>query len=280
MIMGDSVQAVQPSPSGPDVRFDILTLFPGMFDGFLTESMVKRAVEKGLIQVELHDIRRHAAPPHRACDDAPFGGGGGMVLKPEPVFAAVEEVLDPAPAASGLEKEDTPVILLTPQGRVFSQRVAEELSELGRMIMICGRYEGVDERIRTHLATDEISLGDYVLSGGEVAAMGVIEAVTRLIPGSLGYPLGHAQDSHAPDMGGVLEGPQYTRPAVFRGLGVPEVLVSGHHAKVRQWRREQALLRTAQRRPDLLRQARLSASDRAYLERLNFGAATEGEEAG
>lgn len=244
----------------PALRFDIFTLFPGIFTGFLAESLLKRAQERGLIQVALHDIRQYAAGPHRVCDDTPYGGGGGMVLKPEPVFAAVESVLgSPPPAAAA------PIILLTPQGRVFSQALAAELSQRPRLAFICGRYEGVDERIRQGLATDEISVGDYVLSGGEVAAMVVMEAVSRLVPGFLGFADGARQDSHARPMQGLLEGPQYTRPLAFRGMAVPDVLLSGHHARVDQWRREQALLRTAQRRPDLLPRAALDERERQFL---------------
>ncbi len=245
----------------PKIRFDVLTLFPGIFSGFLAESILRRAQDQGLIRVELHNWRQHAALPHRACDDTPYGGGGGMILKPEPVFAAVEALLAPLPA-SGLE---VPVILLTPQGRLLTQQIAIELSELPRLVLICGRYEGVDERIRQALATDELSIGDYVLGGGEVAAMAVIEAVSRQVPGVLGFPSGRLQDSHAPHMDGLLEGPHYTRPAEYRGMEVPEVLVSGHHAKVQQWRREQSLLRTARRRPDLIRKADLSDADRQFL---------------
>ena len=249
----------------PNIRFDVLTLFPGIFSGFLAESILRRAQDQGLIQVALHNFRKHAALPHRICDEPPYGGGGGMVLKPEPVFAAVEELLAPTPGAGPAPRQKIPVILLTPQGRLLTQQIAVELSEWPRMILICGRYEGVDERVRQALVTDEISIGDYVLSGGEVAAMAVIEAVSRQVPGVLGFPLSHLQDSHAPHMDGLLEGPHYTRPAEYRGMGIPEVLVSGHHAKVQQWRREQSLLRTAQRRPDLLRKASLSEADRKFL---------------
>lgn len=245
------------------IRFDIFTLFPGIFAGFLAESMLKRAQERGLIQVALHDIRQYATDPHRVCDDTPYGGGGGMVLKPEPVFAAVENVLGPPPASAAAPA--APIILLTPQGRVFSQSLAAELSRQPRLAFICGRYEGVDERIRQGLATDEISVGDYVLSGGEVAAMVVMEAVSRLTPGFLGFADGARQDSHARPMQGLLEGPHYTRPLEFRGMAVPDVLLSGHHARVDQWRREQALLRTARRRPDLLPRATLDERERQFL---------------
>ena len=188
-----------------------------------------------------------------------------MVLKPEPVFACVEELQRRTPKSNPDKDATAPVVLLTPQGRLLNQQVITELSSWQRLIMICGRYEGVDERIRQSLVTDEISIGDYVLGGGEVAAMVIIEALSRQVPGVLGFPLSHLQDSHSPEMGGLLEGPHFTRPAEFRGMGVPDVLVSGHHANVERWRREQSLLRTAHRRPDLLRKARLSQADRKFL---------------
>jgi tRNA (guanine37-N1)-methyltransferase len=236
------------------MRFDILTLFPGIFESPLRESMLKRSIESGLLEVQLHNIRDYAEGRHQVTDDYPYGGGGGMVMKPEPVFAAVEAVLGVEPT--------TPIVLLTPQGRVFNQQLAFELAQHDRVALICGRYEGFDERIREHLATDEISIGDYVLTGGELAALVVVDAVIRLKPGVLGDPTGAIDDSHA---GGLLEYPHYTRPPEFRGWGVPEVLLSGDHAKVDRWRREQALLRTWRRRPDLLEQADLTDSERAWL---------------
>ncbi len=241
------------------MRFDVFTLFPEMFTGPLQESIIKRAQERGLISVHLHNIRDYAAGRHRITDDAPYGGGGGMVMKPEPIFAAVEAVLG--------DEKGVPVILLSPQGRLFTHQVAKELSRHPRLALICGRYEGVDERVREHLATDEISIGDYVLSGGELAAMVVIDAVTRLLPGVLGDPGAAFEDSHA---WGLLEYPHYTRPAVFRGWGVPEVLLSGNHAAIARWRREQALRRTLERRPDLLERAVLTEEDRAFLARLGW----------
>ncbi len=239
------------------MRFDVLTLFPGMFTGPLEESIIKRARERGLISVYLHNIRDYAAGRHRITDDTPYGGGGGMVMKPEPIFAAVEAILE--------GEEGVPIILLSPQGRLFTQEVAKELSRHPRLVLICGRYEGVDERVREHLATDEISIGDYVLSGGELAAMVIIDAVTRLLPGVLGDPGAAFEDSYA---WGLLEYPHYTRPAVFRGWAVPEVLLSGNHAAIARWRREQALRRTWERRPDLLAKARLTPEDRKFLARL------------
>jgi tRNA (guanine37-N1)-methyltransferase len=236
------------------MRFDIFTLFPGIFESPLRESMLKRSIESGLLDVQLHNIRDYAEGRHQVTDDYPYGGGGGMVMKPEPVFAAVEAVLGVEPT--------TPIVLLTPQGRVFNQQVAFELAQHDRVALICGRYEGFDERIREHLATDEISIGDYVLTGGELAALVVVDAVIRLKPGVLGDPTGAIDDSHA---GGLLEYPHYTRPPEFQGWAVPEVLLSGDHGKVDRWRREQALLRTWRRRPDLLEQAELTDSERAWL---------------
>lgn len=243
------------------MHVDILTLFPGMFCGPFEASILKRAQDAGLISLAVHDIRDWASGKHRQCDDTPYGGGGGMVMKPEPIFNAVEAVL-------GMEAGDAapcPIVLLTPQGRLFTQQVARELEQHRQLVLICGRYEGVDERVRAHLVTDEISIGDYVLSGGELAAMVIVDAITRLLPDALGDPGAILHDSHA---NGLLEHPHYTRPAVFRGWAVPDILLSGHHANLVRWRREQSLLRTWQRRPDLLQKAQLSEADRAYLETL------------
>ncbi|MGD1996579.1 MAG: tRNA (guanosine(37)-N1)-methyltransferase TrmD [Anaerolineae bacterium] len=239
------------------MRFDILTLFPGVFPCVLDESILRRARERGIISVHLYNIREYATDRHHTTDDAPYGGGGGMVMKPEPLFAAVEAIVD--------SEEETPVILLSPQGRLFTQGVARELARHRRLILICGRYEGVDERVREHLATDEVSIGDYVLSGGELAAMVVMESITRLLPGALGDPGAVFEDSYAR---GLLEYPHYTRPAVFRDWEVPEVLRSGDHAAVTRWRREQALRRTWERRPDLLEEAQLTPQDREFLAQL------------
>ncbi len=240
------------------MHFDILTLFPGLFAGVFEESILKRAREAGLVTIALHNIRDYAPGRHQVTDDAPYGGGGGMIMKPEPLFAAVEAVL-------GEQLGSVPVILLTPQGRLFTQQVARELARHKRLLLICGRYEGVDERVHRYLATDEISIGDYVLAGGEIPAMVIVEAVTRLIPGVLGDPGATFEDSHAE---GLLEYPHYTRPPLFRGYAVPDVLLSGHHAQIVRWRRQQALRRTWERRPDLLARARLSDEDRAYLRQL------------
>lgn len=237
------------------MRIDILTIFPGMFSGPFEESIVKRAVEKGLVQIFLHDIRDYASDKHRTVDDYPFGGGQGMLMKPEPLFAAVEDVQGQAP-------ERGPVVLLTPQGRLFDQEVAVEMARQERLILICGHYEGVDARVHEHLATEEISIGDYVLSGGELAAMVVVDTVVRQIPGALGSPLSTADDSFAQ---GLLEYPQYTRPADFRGMKVPEVLLSGNHAEIARWQHRQGLLRTAQRRPDLLARADLTEEEKQWL---------------
>lgn len=276
------------------LHFDIFTLFPGMFAGIFDDSILKRARTAGIIGVALHNIRDYALGRHRVTDDTPYGGGGGMVMKPEPIFRAVETVLShepgwslatssPAPAVAAADDEtdqpaspddapfvgavgalpaDTPIILLSPQGRTFTQLVAHELAGYRRIALICGRYEGVDERVRTGLATDEISIGDFVLSGGELAAAIIVDAVTRLLPGALGCASGAYEDSFAASL---LEYPQYTRPAVFRGQGIPEILTSGDHARVARWRREQALRRTWARRPDLLRSAPLSDAERAFL---------------
>jgi len=213
--------------------------------------------------VRVHNIRDYTHDKHHMTDDTPYGGGGGMVMKPEPVFEAVESVL-------GLDTLQTqpvvaPVILLTPQGRVFTQRVAEELVRHEHIALICGRYEGVDERIREHLVTDEISIGDYVLTGGELPALMIIDAISRLLPGVLGDPTGAEDDSHSM---GLLEYPHYTKPPEFRGAKVPDVLVSGNHAKINKWRREQALTRTYSKRPDMLEKAELSKEDIKFVESL------------
>jgi tRNA (guanine37-N1)-methyltransferase len=221
------------------MQIDVLTLFPEMFEGPLGHSILRRAIDRGLLDVRLTNIRDFATDRHRTVDDYPYGGGPGMVMKPGPIFDAVEAV-----AESG-----APIILLSPQGRVFTQRIAAELARQERLVLICGHYEGVDERVREHLVTDELSIGDYVLTGGELAAMVVIDAVTRLLPGVLGGEESTSEESHSH---GLLEYPQYTRPPDFRGWTVPEILLSGHHAEIARWRRRQALLRTARRRPDLL----------------------------
>lgn len=236
------------------MQFDVFTLFPEVFTPYLQASILQRARERGLIDVRLHDIRAWTTDKHHVTDDTPYGGGGGMVMKPEPVFAAVEDVLGAPPAC--------PLILLTPQGRTFNQQIALELARLPRIGLLCGHYEGYDERIRQHLVTDEISIGDYVLTGGELPALILIDALSRFIPGVLGDPTGAMDDSFA---SGLLEYPHYTRPPEFRGWRVPEVLLSGNHAAINRWRRDQALLRTLRRRPDLLDGLDLSEAERRFL---------------
>lgn len=243
------------------MRIDILTLFPGMFSGYLDESILKRAQEAGHLAVYLHSIRDYARDRHRVTDEPPYGGGGGMVLKPDPIFAASAAVMEQGKASLPPEAAP-PLILLSPQGRVFNQEVAQELAQERWVVLLCGRYEGVDERVRRHLVTDEISIGDYVLTGGELAAMVVVDAVTRLLPGVLGAENAAEKDSYA---SGLLEGPHYTRPEIFRGWSVPSVLLSGHAANIQRWRRQQALRRTWQRRPDLLLTAHLTEEDKRFL---------------
>jgi len=239
------------------VRIDILTLFPQMFQSLFGAGIFQRAVDQKLVEVNLYNIRDYTHDKHHVVDDYAYGGGAGMILKPEPIFEAVESIKSGA--------GELPVILLTPQGRLFSQQIAQELSRNKHLILICGRYEGVDERVREHLVTDEISIGDYVLGGGELAAMVVVDAVVRLLPGVLGSEASPLDDSH---VGGLLEYPQYTRPPVFRGWSVPEVLLSGNHAEIAKWRREQAILRTLKRRSELLDKANLGDEERQLVERL------------
>ena len=241
----------------PRVRFHVLTLFPGMFEGPFSESIIARARRNGLVEISVYGLRDYAHDRHRTVDDYPFGGGGGMVMKPEPLFEGVESVR--ATASVG---EDAPTVLLSPQGRTLTQSVVEELAGYPEMLLVCGRYEGVDERVTKHLATDEISVGDYVLGGGELAAMVVIEAVCRLIPGVVGSIESVQDDSFT---SGLLQHPQYTRPDDFRGWAVPDVLTSENHAELDRWRREESLRRTYERRPELLDSAELSDDDRSFL---------------
>ena len=245
------------------MRFHVLTLFPEMFEGALSYGILSRAIDREILSVGLHNIRDFTHDRHSTVDDYPYSGGPGMVMKPEPLFEAIEKVRE----SKGIS-DAAPVILLTPQGRVFNQLAAEELAEQDDILLICGRYEGFDERVRQHLATDELSIGDYVLAGGEVAAMVVIEAVSRLVPGVVGSPESPANDSFTT---GLLQHPLYTRPASFRSMDVPEVLLSGHHAEVARWQRREALRRTYERRPDLLEQLgpdHLSEDDKLYLQAL------------
>jgi tRNA (guanine37-N1)-methyltransferase len=239
------------------MRWDIFTLFPGMFAGPLSESIIKRATERGLVEFALHDWRAFATDRHRTVDDTPYGGGAGMVLQAPPLVAAVE-------AALGDDLGRVPVILMSPAGRRFDQRVAEELREQPRIALLCGHYEGFDERVLDLVVTDAISIGDYVLTGGELAAMVVVDAVTRLLPGVIDAA-SIAEESHST---GLLEGPHYTRPPEFRGLGIPPVLISGHHANIAKWRRREALRRTLAQRPDLLDTAELTDQDRRWLAEL------------
>jgi tRNA (guanine37-N1)-methyltransferase len=240
------------------MQCDVFTLIPEAVQAYLASSILGRAQARGLIRIRLHNPRDYTHDRHRTTDDVPYGGGGGMVMKPEPIFEAVEAVL-------GDEIGSVPVILLTPQGRVFDQPLAAGLAAYPRLALLCGRYEGVDERVRQHLASLEVSMGDYVLTGGEIPALAVIDAITRLLPGVLGDADGAADDSHA---AGLLEYPHYTRPAEFRGWTVPEILTSGDHGKIAAWRREQSLRRTLERRPDLLNRAELTAAERRLLDRL------------
>ena len=239
------------------MKFDILTLFPDLFHAFLRESILGRAVKRGLVDIKLTDIRSFARGPHRVTDDRPYGGGNGMVMKPGPVYRALQSVNRP--------KGESLVVLLTPQGKTFEQSKAWELSRLDQLILICGRYEGVDERIRKGLVDIELSIGDYVLSGGELGAMVVIDAVSRLLPGVLGGENSATDDSFE---NGLLEYPHYTRPQVFKGKNVPSVLLSGDHEKIRLWRRKESLKRTLERRPDLLKKTRLKQEDEAILAKL------------
>lgn len=249
----------------------MLSLFPKMFEGPFNESIVKRAVDRGLVQIDIYNIRDYAQDKHKVVDDYPYGGGAGMVMKPEPLFDAVEAVkkniasqVHKEGSLSGGEAQDsTSVILLTPQGRLFQQKMAGELAQKPNLILVCGHYEGVDERVREHLVTDEISIGDYVLTGGELAAMVVVDAVVRLLPGALGSSASAEDGSHVM---GLLQYPQYTRPPSFRGWEVPATLLSGNHDAIARWRRKQSILRTLKRRPDLLMQAPLTDEERQFVE--------------
>jgi len=236
-------------------RIDVVTLFPGMFPGVLDESMLRVARERGAVEIRIVDLRDYTEGRHRVADDYPFGGGGGMVLKPEPLFGAVEALRGPA----------SRVVLLCPQGPTFTQATAERLASAVHLVLLCGHYEGVDERVREQLVDEELSIGDYVLTGGELAAMVVLDAVVRLVPGVLGDPGGAARESFA---AGRLDYPQYTRPAEFRGWRVPEVLLSGDHGRIAQWRRREALRRTVARRPDLLAVVAMTREERGWMDEM------------
>jgi tRNA (guanine37-N1)-methyltransferase len=263
-------------------RFDIVTIFPDFFRGPLDFGIVRRAREAGLIEISIHDLRAFTSDKHKTVDDRPFGGGEGMVLKPAPIFDCVE-ALNIAPREDRLRSgaRDT-VVLLSPQGRLFDQQLAQELASLERIVLLCGRYEGVDERVAEHLADREISIGDYILSGGELGAAIIVDAVTRLVPGALGNEASAQQESFTatqkpgvdgPDStcssGGLLDYPHYTRPADFRGLQVPEVLIGGNHEQIRRWRRQKALEKTLRNRPDLLQKQPLSEEDRELLRKIS-----------
>jgi tRNA (guanine37-N1)-methyltransferase len=239
------------------MRFDILSIFPEMFESFFGCSLLKKAQDRGLIRIESHDIRGGATDKHRMTDDYPYGGGAGMVMKVEPIARVLEAI--------GARPGECLRVLLTPQGETFSQAIAGELARAERIVLICGHYEGVDERVRENLVDRELSIGDYILTGGEAAAMVIVDAVARLIPGVLGNDESARHESFA---GGLLESPQYTRPEEFRGWKVPEVLLSGHHREIEAWRRREALRRTLLRRPDLLVRAPLTEQDRRILEEL------------
>jgi tRNA (guanine37-N1)-methyltransferase len=239
------------------MKFDILTLFPDLFTPFLEEGVIGRALKKGLLDVRLTNIRSFARGAHKVTDDRPFGGGSGMIMKPGPIYRALKSI--------ERTKEKSSVILLTPQGRKFDQEEAWELADLDQLIIICGRYEGVDDRIRARYVDREISIGDYILSGGEPAAMVILDAISRLVPGVLGCDKSNREDSFED---GLLEYPQYTRPRIFMGDEVPEVLLSGDHEKIRIWRRNRSLNRTLKRRPDILEKAPLNKEDRKLLAKI------------
>ena len=238
------------------MRIDILTLFPDIFNGFLSHSIIRRAIDGCVVDIRLHDIRVYTHDKHHIVDDYPYGGGAGMLLKPEPIFEAVDHIKKEADLSSVY------IVLLTPQGRVLDQSVVQRLATYKNLLIICGHYEGVDERVAEYLADEEISIGDYLLTGGEVAAMAVVDCVVRLLPGAVGSGASLSEESHA---NGLLEYPQYTRPAVYREFKVPPVLLSGNHREIAKWRRQQSLLRTAKRRSDLMEKIKLSAEDEKIL---------------
>ena len=266
------------------MKFEIVTIFPGFFRGPLDYGIVRRAREAALIEILVHDLRAFTTDRHKTVDDRPFGGGEGMVLKPEPLFACAESLQWAARERRLAGEARETVVLLSPQGKMFTQSVADELAKLERVVLICGRYEGVDERVAEGLADREISIGDYILSGGELGAAVMIDTITRLVPGALGNEASARQESFSatlkpgvdgPDStcgsGGLLDYPHYTRPAEFRGMAVPEVLVGGNHEQIRKWRRRKALEKTLRNRPDLLQRQELSAEDRKLIEDLNAG---------
>ena len=249
------------------MHIDIFTIFPQMFESPLASGIFKRAVDAGLVEMNVHNIRDYTHDRHHTVDDYPYGGGAGMVFKPEPVFEAVETVRSKIKGTG--DAVEPLVVLLTPQGRLLSQDMALEMSRRQSLMLICGHYEGVDERVAEHLATTTISIGDYVLSGGELPAMAVADAVVRLIPGVLGSTASPLDESHTT---GLLEYPHYTRPPEYRGWAVPDVLLSGNHAVIARWRREQSIARTLRRRPDMLQQANLTAEEREFVRQLQESA--------
>jgi tRNA (guanine37-N1)-methyltransferase len=267
------------------MKFDLISIFPDFFRGPLDFGIVRRAREAGLIEVNVHDLRAHTRDRHKTVDDRPFGGGEGMVLKPEPIFECVEQLGVAPREARRSEGAKQTVILLSAQGSVFDQGVAEELAQMEQVVLICGRYEGVDERVSDQLADRELSVGDFVLSGGELGAAIIVDAVTRLLPGALGNEASNRQESFSSSLqheanngdgvpsstcasGGLLDYPHYTRPAEFRGVAVPEVLSSGNHDEIRKWRRRKALEKTVRNRPDLLERVALSSEDRKMIEEI------------
>ena len=246
------------------MQFHVLTLFPEAFEGPVRHSMLGRAIQRDLVSVQITDIRSYTHDAHGTADDYQFGGGHGMVMKPEPIFDAVADTLSLYSSETGAS---LPIVLLSPQGRKLDQQLVLELADAPGMVLICGHYAGVDERVRTHLATHDVSIGDYVLTGGELAAMVIIDAVSRFMPGVVGSADNVQEDSIT---SGLLQHPLYTRPAEFRGLGVPEILRSGHHGEIERWRRQESLRRTLKLRPDLLPTADLSQADREYLADLGY----------
>jgi tRNA (guanine37-N1)-methyltransferase len=275
-------QAFTPARRNLAQKFEIVTIFPDFFRGPLDYGIVRRAREAGLIEILMHDLRAFTSDKHKTVDDRPFGGGEGMVLKPGPIFACVESLNVASREHRMLPESRESVVLLSPQGRMFTQEVAQELAKLDRVVLLCGRYEGVDERVTEHLADREISIGDYILSGGELGAAVIVDAVTRLLPGALGneasaqqesFTAAHKSGMEGPDStcgsGGLLDYPHYTRPADFRGLQVPEVLIGGNHEQIRRWRRQKALQKTLRNRPDLLQKQPLSEEDHELLKDSN-----------
>jgi tRNA (guanine37-N1)-methyltransferase len=275
-------QAFTPARRNLAQKFEIVTIFPDFFRGPLDYGIVRRAREAGLIEILMHDLRAFTSDKHKTVDDRPFGGGEGMVLKPGPIFACVESLNVASREHRMLPESRESVVLLSPQGRMFTQQVAQGLAKLDRIVLLCGRYEGVDERVTEHLADREISIGDYILSGGELGAAVIVDAVTRLLPGALGNEASAQQESftaaqksgmEGPDStcgsGGLLDYPHYTRPADFRGLQVPEVLIGGNHEQIRRWRRQKALQKTLRNRPDLLQKQPLSEEDHELLKDSN-----------